>query len=130
MIVVPPKNIAAQFAPAGSRCNNPVCLVDLYPTLVDLCDIEAPVNLDGESLLPILRDPEKKTGRIVATLFGPGNVSLRDERFRYIRYADGSEELYDIKVDPNEWNNLATDPNQTDRIKTFAKDADRYGSSD
>ena len=106
LIIVPPKNMAGRFAAAGSRCDQPVGLIDLYPTLTELCGIKAPGKLDGESLVPLLREPKRSTGRAVVTMFDPGNTSLRTERWRFIRYADGSEELYDHRNDPKEWNNL------------------------
>ena len=107
LIVVPARKSANQFAAAGSRCDQPVGLIDLYPTLTDLCGIEAPKNLDGQSLTPLLRDPSRITDRMLVTMFDQGNVSIRDNDWRYIRYADGSEELYDRKSDPNEWTNLS-----------------------
>ena len=110
LIVVPPKRLAKQFAPEGSRCDQPVGLIDLFPTLTDACGLSAPNNLDGESLLPLLRDPSKQTGRALVTTFDKGNVSLRTIRWRYIRYSNGEEELYDLKNDPNEWANLSEDP--------------------
>jgi arylsulfatase A-like enzyme len=109
LIIVPAKKLDGQFAAAGSRCDQPVNLVDLYPTLVELCGLEAPPQeLDGQSLVPLLREPELETHRAVVTMFDPGNTSLRTSSRRYIRYADGSEELYDMIADPNEWDNLAS----------------------
>lgn len=106
LIIVPPRRLAKEFAAGGSRCNQPVSLIDLYPTLTDLCDVAAPDKLDGQSLVPLLLDPERATGRTVATMFDEGNTSLRTDRWRYIRYADGCEELYDLQNDPHEWNNV------------------------
>jgi hypothetical protein len=57
----------------------------------------------------------------VITTFDPGNVTLRTERWRYIRYRDGSEELYDHRSAPNEWNNLAKDPNHARRISELRR---------
>ncbi|HYF37610.1 MAG TPA: sulfatase, partial [Prosthecobacter sp.] len=88
----------------------PVALVDLYPTLCDLAKLPKPEHLDGESLLPLLRDPAAKRPRPAVTAMGGGekvSYAARDERWRYIRYADGSEELYDHESDPKEWTNLA-----------------------
>ena len=103
LIIAPPKNQAKDFASAGSRCDQPVGLIDLFPTLTDLCGVEPPKGLDGQTLASLLRDPAKKTGRRLITTFDPGNYSVRTEKWRYILYADGNQELYDLKADPNEW---------------------------
>ena len=110
LMIVPPKRLANQFAPGGSRSAQPVGLIDLFPTLAEACDLRPPKNLDGQSLLPLLRDPAKATGRVLTTTFDKGNVSHRTTRWRYLRYANGEEELYDLQNDPNEWTNLADDP--------------------
>ena len=94
----------------GSRCERPVDLLSLYPTLVDLCGLPTPDGLEGVSLLPLLKDPAAEWTRPAMTTWGRGNHSLRNDRFRYIRYADGGEELYDHQNDPHEWKNLASDP--------------------
>ena len=117
MIIVPPKNRANDFAKPGSRCAEPVGLIDLYPTVTQLCRVKPPEGLDGHSLVPLLRNPRLSTGRAVLTTFDPGNVTLRTDHWRYIRYADGSEELYDHRTDPNEWHNLANDPIHAGRIR-------------
>lgn len=107
LIIVPPKNQASQFAKPGSRCDQPVSLVDLYPTLAELCGVKTPDRLSGTSLVPLLRDPAKKTGRRVVTQFDRGNATVRSNSWRYIRYRDGSEELYDHRNDPHEYRNVA-----------------------
>jgi len=122
LIIVPPKNQAKDFAPAGSRCEQPVGLIDLFPTLTDLCGVEAPKGLDGQSVAPLLRDPASATGRRVITTFDPGNFSVRSDRYRYILYSDGSEELYDVKADPNEWENLAGRAEHRNLIKRLRGD--------
>lgn len=89
----------------------PVGLIDGYPTLAALCGLPPPAHaLDGVNLAPILRGETRDRGRPVLSTYGPGCHSLRDERFRYTRYRDGSEELYDHQYDPHEWTNLAADP--------------------
>jgi arylsulfatase A-like enzyme len=95
-----------------------VSLLDLYPTLLDLCGLPAKADLDGVSLVPQLRDPNAPT-RPVLTTFGQGNHAVRDARWRLIRYADGSEELYDHRQDPHEWNNLAGDPMFAETVKAL-----------
>ncbi|MEO1528916.1 MAG: sulfatase [Planctomycetota bacterium] len=112
LVIVPPTNQAAEFARAGERCDAPVSLIDLYPTLMELCEVQTPEMLDGHSLTPLLREPSKQTERMIVTTLDQGNVSIRSERYRYIRYVDGTEELYDLTKDPNEWINLATSAKQ------------------
>ena len=94
----------------GTRCESPVSLLDLYPTLVELCGLEPPPQtLEGQSLAKRLAKPRAKTRRVAVTTQGKANHAVRSGRYRYIRYADGSEELYDHKTDPPEWRNLASD---------------------
>jgi arylsulfatase A-like enzyme len=78
-------------------------------------------SLDGASLVPLLRDPLRAWNQPALTTHGLGNHALRNERWRYIRYADGSEELYDMQADPNEWKNLAGDVQFADVKRDLAK---------
>ncbi|PAW74980.1 MAG: choline-sulfatase [Opitutia bacterium Tous-C4FEB] len=94
----------------GQRCLQPAELLDLYPTLIDLTGVPARTDLEGLSLAPQLKDAAAKRDRPAITSHNQGNHGIRSERWRYIRYADGSEELYDLKADPNEWTNLAGRP--------------------
>ncbi len=91
----------------NARCERTVSLLDLYPTLVDLCGLPGRKELEGRSLKPLLADPATAWDRPVVTTHGRNNHAVRSERWRYIRYADGSEELYDHQADPMEWTNLA-----------------------
>lgn len=93
----------------GSRCDEPVELLDIYPTLLEIAGLPARPTLEGLSLLPQLQHAATPRTRPALTTHGPGNHGIRARDWRYIRYADGSEELYDMRVDPNEWNNLAGD---------------------
>ncbi|QDV38417.1 sulfatase [Tautonia plasticadhaerens] len=94
----------------GSRCDRPVSLMDVYPTLIDLCGLPERRELEGVSLSPLLRDPTAPWDRPALTTHGRENHAVRSDRWRYIRYEDGSEELYDHDLDPNEWRNLADAP--------------------
>ena len=89
--------------------HQPVSLVDTYPTLCDLAGIPKPEHLDGESVVPLLKDPSAKRDSAFIN-YGPENTAIQTERYRYIRYEDDSEELYDQKEDPHEWTNLISDP--------------------
>lgn len=93
----------------GQKSNRPAELLDIYPTLSELCGLEVPEYLEGLSLVPQLQDAEAQRTRPAITTDNHDNHGLRTERWRYIRYADGSEELYDMVKDPNEFTNLAAD---------------------
>jgi len=90
----------------GVTRTQPVNLLDIYPTLVDICGLPKRPELEGTSLAPLLKNPKAKRPPTVSTYL-EGNHSVRDDRWRYTRYQDGSEELYDRRADPNEWENLA-----------------------
>ncbi len=95
---------------AGGRCDRPVSLMDVFPTLTDVCGLPPKKECEGVSLRPLLKDPKAKWARPAVTTFGKANHAVRSERWRYIRYSDGTEELYDRQADPMEWKNLAGDP--------------------
>jgi arylsulfatase A-like enzyme len=91
-----------------------VSLLDLYPTLVELCGLPRRPALEGTSLVPLLEAPKSNAPRPPAvTTHGAGNHSVRTERWRYTRYRNGEEELYDHSSDEMEWSNLASDPEYT-----------------
>lgn len=94
----------------GQLCDRTVSLLDVYPTLLDLCDLPPPDGLDGRSLHGLLKNPEQPWDYPVVTTFGFNNHAVQTSRWRYIRYRDGGEELYDHDSDPNEWTNLAARP--------------------
>lgn len=91
-------------------CQSPVSLLDIYPTLLSLANLDNPEThkLEGVDLTPLIENPTGERGRPVLSTYGFQCHTLRDERWRYIRYRNGDEELYDHKVDPHEWNNLAS----------------------
>jgi arylsulfatase A-like enzyme len=85
-----------------------VSSIDLFPTLVDYCKLDAPEHiLEGQSLRSLLENPKAAWDRPALTTYGEKYASIRDERYRYIRYPDGTEELYDHNNDPQEIKNLA-----------------------
>ena len=96
----------------GGRCDAPVSLLDIYPTLLELTGLPAKNDNEGTSLLQLLKNPQSEWEKPALTTHGNDNHSIRSKRRRYTRYADGSEELYDHKVDPMEWENLANDSSQ------------------
>jgi len=95
----------------GSASAKPVNLLDIYPTLASLAGCEPPENqLEGNDLTVLMEDPEASWDKTTLTTFGYKNYGVRSERYRYIVYEDGSEELYDHKEDKWEWQNLADNP--------------------
>jgi len=94
----------------GKLIDSPVSLQDIYPTLVDLCKLDLSQELDGNSISPLLNEKEVKWDKPVLISYGPGNFAVRQEQWKLIRYADGSEEFYDISKDPKEYKNLAGNP--------------------
>ncbi len=108
---------------AGQNCEAPVSLLDIYPTLIELCELNqyVPQKLAGHSLAPLLKDPDEDWPHVAVTSHDVGNVAVTNARYHYIRYTDGSEELYDHQTDPREYNNLANQPELNPIIEQFAK---------
>lgn len=97
-------------ARAGTQEDLSVSLLDLYPTLLDYAGLPNPDWAQGQSLLNLLRNDDATGLRDAALTLAGGNISLRTSEYRYTRYEDGSEELYDMRADPQEFVNLARDP--------------------
>jgi arylsulfatase A-like enzyme len=105
----------------AAQCGSPVELLDIFPTLLELCDLPARADLEGHSLVPQLKDAQAPRPWPALTTHNPGNHAIRTGQWRYIRYADGSEELYDMKADPNEWTNLASSAKHASTKEVLAK---------
>lgn len=105
----------------AAKCAKPAELLDIFPTLIELCGLEKKGDLEGISLMPQLKDAKAPRERPAITSHNKGNHGVRSENWRYIHYADGSEELYDMVKDPNEWTNLAGDARYASVLKEHRK---------
>ena len=94
----------------GAKCTRTVELLNIFPTLVEMCAFAPRADLEGHSLIPLLRNSQAAWAWPAITTHNQGNHSVRTEQWRFIHYADNSEELYDLRNDPNEWTNIAADP--------------------
>jgi len=114
--------VAPGVTTPGSSTNAPVDLMSVYPTLTKLCNLPPNPQIEGEgnSVFPLIKKPTTNWPHYALCTHQRGNHTVRSTRYRYIRYNDGSEELYDHSNDPNEWHNLAAKP--TDKIKRIMED--------
>lgn len=111
MIRVPKGAPGLTTGTTPARCDQPVNLLSLAPTLLELCGLPAESDHDGPSLIPLLNDPQSEWPHVSLTyLQDPGSYGLSEQDWRLVHYANGDEELYQIKSDPFEWHNLANDP--------------------
>ena len=109
---------------SGSKANkNPqvVSLLDIYPTLTEMCGLPVSDRLEGESLVPLFDDPNASRSKPVLNSWYYGNLAVRSNRWRYIRYRDGSGELYDHQQDPGERRNLIDEPGMEQIIANHQK---------
>jgi arylsulfatase A-like enzyme len=109
--------------PGGAKgtSTKPVELLSIYPTLIDLCGLTENADIEGVTLRPLLEKLDAPWEHVAISTLGQNNHAVRDERWRYIHYADGSEELYDHQTDPNEWNNLAATKPHPSHAKLIAR---------
>ncbi|MFT6618772.1 MAG: arylsulfatase A-like enzyme [Limisphaerales bacterium] len=113
--------VAPGVTTAGTSSTRPVDLMSVYPTLCALTGIAKPDHVVGHNILPLLKNPNAAWKYPAITTHGRGNHAIRTETHRYIRYADGGEELYAVQADPYEWNNLAKKPETSKLRKKLAQ---------
>ena len=124
LIRVPKGSPGLSAGTTMSRCSKPVNLLSLAPTLLELAGLPSSKVHDGPSLVPLLENPKSNWTHVSLThLHHPGSFGLSDEGWRYIRYAGGGEELYDIRNDPYEWSNLAGDKKHVKTLERLRKKA-------
>lgn len=116
-----PLMIAGPGVLRAAACAEPVELLDIFPTLCQITGLPLPKQLEGHSLVPQLKDVKTVREWPAISNHNPGNDSVRDQRWRYIRYVDGAEELYDLENDPDEFHNLAANPKHTGEITRLKK---------
>ncbi len=105
----------------SAKCGRPAELLDIFPTLLELGGFPARKDLEGHSLVPQLKNANAPREWPAITTHNHDNHGIRTERWRYIHYADGAEELYDMQADPNEWRNLAGERQFADVKRDLAK---------
>jgi arylsulfatase A-like enzyme len=84
-------------------------MLDIYPTLLDLCNLPPNTKNEGKSLKSMIENTNLNDEYFAVTTYGRNNHAVVSEQYRYIRYENGAEELYDHANDPNEWQNIAND---------------------
>ena len=108
------RNVLIVSAPGvtkpGTKCARTVDSMHIYPTLIELCGLTPKKELEGKSFVSLLKNPQAKWDLPAITTYERNNHSVRSERWRYIRYHDGGEELYDHSNDEMELHNLAGKP--------------------
>ncbi|MBP86421.1 MAG: iduronate-2-sulfatase [Planctomycetaceae bacterium] len=113
LIIYAPGKLPSGAPTNGKACKSPVSLVDLYPTLIELCGLPKHPGLDGRSLAPLVSDPNADWPWPAIITHSPHwhgtNHAIRTREFYYIHYSDGKEELYDAQADRHQWKNLADD---------------------
>jgi len=109
------------LTPAGKASDRTVDYVNIFPTLCQLTGLPKPAHLEGHDISTLLKNPQAAWSHPAITTHGFKNHTVRTEGWRYIRYENGDEELYDTKADPLEYTNLARSPEHAARKAELAK---------
>ncbi len=123
-----PLIIAGPGIQKNKKVESPAEMLSIYPTLLELCNLEPYAENEGISLVPVLKGTDNSVQGYALTTYGWGNHSIRTKNQRYIRYNDGSEEFYDHTNDPNEWYNLVSTGNTvniTKELRRFLPETDK-----
>ena len=115
-----PVVVVAPGHKASQKTNRPAELLDIFPTLLELAGLPKDETQEGQSLVPLMKNPKREWKHPAITSFGLGNYSIRSTNYRFIQYFDGSRELYDLRDDPHEWKNLIENPEMRKVIKEHA----------
>ena len=118
----PKKNIASK------RIDQPVSLLDLYPTMMDFVGLEKPSDLEGVSLAPFIQDENYQRPEPAIITYEEGNQSVRKDGLNYIRYKNGTEEFYDHTKDKMEYNNIINDESYASKKEALKKCLDKINS--
>ena len=113
--------VAPGVTKAGTQCTTAVDLMSIFPTVCELTGIPIPKHAEGISIKPLLADPKASWTQPAISTFLKNNHVVCTEQWRYIHYADNTEELYNEKTDPHEWTNQATNPEFANVKKDLAK---------
>ena len=111
---------------SGERCNRVVSLLDLYPTLLEMSGLPANPKNEGRSLVPLINNPMLAWPHPAITGWKKNSFAIQNEQFHYLRYEDGSEELYDHETDLKEWKNLAGDPAYQETKEALSEQLDQF----
>jgi len=111
--------VKVPWLPAQEPTKALVDLIDIYPTLAELCRLPTPEYLQGTSVVPLLTDPTRLWKTAAFTTIGRGADSIRTDRYRLIQHPNGQTELYDLETDPDEDHNLAQEPAHAETVKSL-----------
>ena len=116
-----PLIFAGPGLPRGKVIDSPAEMLSVYPTLLELCGLPPYERNEGLSLVPSMQGSSFEADAFALTTFGMNNHGIKSGGYRYIRYEDGGEELYDHRSDPHEWDNQATNPAYGDALEALKK---------